>query len=77
MSFDLVVDASLFAKVSKVGATTHADMLAVVDKLAGGGIQKRTRPASELLSAFQQGDALVGLPQSLRGSQSRQSRADD
>ena len=66
-----------FAEMLKVGAAAHADVLAVVDQLAGGLIDERTGPAAQPGSGFQQRHRQFSFRQSDRSRQPGQSATDD
>ena len=70
-------DADGLAKMGEVGAAAHADVLAGVDELSGGGVGEGTGPAAEAVARFEHGDVEAALGERRGGRQSRQPAADD
>ena len=61
----------------EVRTTAHADVLAVVDRLAGLSVDDRSRPPAPARPRFQQGHPDVPLRQRRGGGEPGQSAADD
>ena len=51
-----MIDADGPAEVGEVGAAAHADVLAGVEELAGGGVGEGAGPAAEPAAQFEEGD---------------------
>jgi hypothetical protein len=71
-----VVNADGAEEISQVGTATHADVLAGINELAGGGIGKGTGTTAQSIAGFQDGNAKTAGGQSGGCRQSRQSATD-
>jgi len=65
-----ILDAHASAKVGQVRAAAHADVLAMIDQLARGGIAITCGPAAQATSCLEQFDVSAGLGERHRGRQS-------
>ena len=59
------------AEIEIVGAAAHRHVLAMIDQLACGPFDVRSRPASQFLPRFEQLDAKPSVGERGRGCQSR------
>ncbi len=71
------VDAEPAAEVGEVGAAAHADVLAGVGELAGGGVGEGAGPPAEARACFQEGKATAAFREGDAGGQAGQPGAED
>ena len=72
-----VGDADGAAEMGEVGAAAHADVLAGVEDLSGGGVGEGAGPAAEAVARFEDRDLKTAFGEGRGGRESRQPRADD
>ena len=76
-AIETILDARAAAEVEKAGAAAHCDVLAVVDPLAGVGIDERAGPAAEPAGLLKQFDPQAAFHGGDGGGQPGQPAADD